>query len=206
QEVVPLGGDLPVKVDLHVVTATHRDLHKLVYSGDFREDLYYRLNGITLTLPPLREREDLSKIILKVLAAENDTGKELKISRESMDALLKYQWPGNLRQLRFVIRTAIALCDGVELQLDDFNLDYVTPTPAEKEQAAVTELPLKETIDEATEEEPEDNPLQSAEQQVIIASLGENNWNISKTAEALGMSRNTLYRKLRKHGISQMRS
>ncbi|MCG8487499.1 MAG: helix-turn-helix domain-containing protein, partial [Chromatiales bacterium] len=101
--------------------------------------------------------------------------------------------------------TAIALCDGVELQLDDFNLDYVTPPPAEKEPAAVTELSLKETVEEQSEDELEDNPLQSAEQQVIIASLGEHNWNISKTAEALGMSRNTLYRKLRKHGINQTR-
>ncbi|MCG7947861.1 MAG: sigma-54-dependent Fis family transcriptional regulator [Candidatus Thiodiazotropha taylori] len=205
QEVVPLGGDLPVKVDLHVVTATHRDLRTQVSRGEFREDLYYRLNGITLDLPPLREREDLSKIILKVLAAENDTGSELKISKESMDALLNYQWPGNLRQLRFVIRTAIALCDGVELQLDDFNLDYVSPPPAEKEEVKALELSLRESVDEQVEDESEDNPLQSAEQQVIVASLGEHNWNISKTAEALGMSRNTLYRKLRKHGINQTR-
>ncbi|MEW8211361.1 MAG: helix-turn-helix domain-containing protein, partial [Candidatus Thiodiazotropha taylori] len=125
--------------------------------------------------------------------------------KESMDALLNYQWPGNLRQLRFVIRTAIALCDGVELQLDDFNLDYVSPPPAEKEEVKALELSLRESVDEQAEDESEDNPLQSAEQQVIVASLGEHNWNISKTAEALGMSRNTLYRKLRKHGINQTR-
>ncbi|MES9854360.1 MAG: sigma-54-dependent Fis family transcriptional regulator [Candidatus Thiodiazotropha sp. L084R] len=206
QEVVPLGGDLPVKVDLHVVTATHRDLHKLVYTGEFREDLYYRLNGITLDLPPLRDREDLSKIIVKVLEAENDTGTALKISKQSMDALLSYQWPGNLRQLRFVIRTAIALCESGELQLNDFNLDYAPPPPPETKQQAAP-LTQQQSFEKPTpeEEDEEDNPLQSAEQQVILATLGSNGWNISRTAEALGMSRNTLYRKLRKHGINQTR-
>ncbi len=205
REVVPLGGDQGVTVNLHVVTASHRDLRQMVLDGEFREDLYYRLNGITLELPPLRERKDLENIILKVLAAENDTGKELKIAKEAMDALLHCQWPGNLRQLRYVIRTAIALCDEGELQLKDFNIDPAIPLkPVTPMPQAPSAAPPAEPVG-ASEEAGGGNPLQSAEQQVILASLGVNDWNITRTATALGMSRNTLYRKMRKLGINPSR-
>ncbi len=204
REVVPLGGDQGINVNLHVVTASHRDLRQMVINGEFREDLYYRLNGITLQLPPLRERQDLENIILKVLAAENDTGKELKIAKEAMEALLSYPWPGNLRQLRFVIRTAIALCEGGELHLRDFNIERTITRKHENPGPSATATPAPREPDGATEA-PEGNPLQSAEQQVILTSLGANEWNITRTATALGMSRNTLYRKMRKLGIHQSR-
>jgi transcriptional regulator of acetoin/glycerol metabolism len=204
REVVPLGGDQAINVDLHVVTASHRDLRRMVVTGDFREDLYYRLNGITLDLPPLRERADLENIILKVLAAENDTGEELKIAKEAMDALAQYHWPGNLRQLRFVIRTAIALCEQGELQLRDFNIEQMEihhpEQPAQQDPGLSCRVPAG-MLDERSA----GNPLRSAEHQVILASLGGNDWNITRTATALGMSRNTLYRKMRKLGIHQVR-
>jgi transcriptional regulator of acetoin/glycerol metabolism len=203
REVVPLGGDRPIMVDLHVVTATHRDLRTLVYTGEFREDLYYRLNGITLSLPPLRDRHDLHNIIFKVLEAENDTGMDLRIAKDAMEALLDYHWPGNLRQLRYAIRTAVALCDEGELQIDDFNLDHaVPPTPLQPDQSAPPNLNV-EADEKMSESEDLDNPLHSAEQQVILKTLEANGWNITRTAESLGMSRNTLYRKMKKHEIEQ---
>ncbi|MEJ2394036.1 MAG: sigma-54-dependent Fis family transcriptional regulator [Candidatus Thiodiazotropha sp.] len=201
REVVPLGGDRAVNVDLHVVTASHRNLRKLVMQGAFREDLYYRLNGITLELPPLRDRLDLNNIIHKVLAAENDTGTELMIAKDAMESLLRYQWPGNLRQLRYVIRTAIALCEQGELQLEDFNIESDMPiVPQQSEPQANPVLSLEPT--DITKES-SGNPLQSAEYQVILSSLGANDWNITRTAAALDMSRNTLYRKMRKLRINQ---
>ncbi len=204
REVVPLGGDQAINVDLHVVTASHRDLRQLVRTGEFRQDLYFRLNGITLELPPLRDRRDLHNIILKVLEAENDTGEELKISKDAMEALLNYEWPGNLRQLRYVIRTAVALCEQGELQLDDFNIDYTLPLTAEAPAPQFQPIASPVAATEPPRAEAE-NPLQSAEQQVIVSSLGANDWNITRTASALGMSRNTLYRKMKKLGISQTR-
>ncbi len=205
REVVPLGGDQAINVDLHVVTASHRDLRQLVRTGEFRQDLYFRLNGITLELPPLRDRHDLHNIILKVLEAENDTGQELKISKDAMEALMSYEWPGNLRQLRYVIRTAVALCEQGELQLDDFNIDYSLPLTPEQPAAQVQQPAQSVSTQEAPQEANNGNPLQSAEQQVILSSLGANDWNITRTAAALGMSRNTLYRKMKKLGVSQTR-
>lgn len=201
-EVVQLGAERTVEVNLNIIAATHRDLLKLVADGLFREDLYYRLNGITLYLSPLRDRCDLRDMVLKILAVENDTGIELEVAQDAMSALLTYGWPGNVRQLRNVIRTAVALCeDGVILR-DDLNLP---PSGQHSD-------PTSDTLDECVPPSPgnrnpgETDPLRSAEHQVIQASLESHDWNVSRTAEALGMSRNTLYRKLRRHGLvrSQM--
>jgi sigma-54 dependent transcriptional regulator, acetoin dehydrogenase operon transcriptional activator AcoR len=201
-EVIPLGSDKSVSVELKIVSATHRDLGQLVSQGKFREDLYYRLNGIIIDLPPLRCRRDLNEIMMKIFEVENDTNRELHISPETMAALLRYSWPGNLRQLRNVIRAAIALSDGGVVNVSDISL------PADK---SLTTEPTEAIVDASDQSrcdltEEEANPLNSAEQQVILASLSAQGWNISRTAETLDMSRNTLYRKMRKHNISPERS
>ncbi|MCP3867232.1 MAG: sigma-54-dependent Fis family transcriptional regulator [Gammaproteobacteria bacterium] len=200
EEVVPLGAEELIKVELNIVAATHRDLGQLISEGSFREDLYYRLNGITLHLLPLRSRQDLRSIILKVLEAENDTGKKLRVSPETVNHLLGYPWPGNLRQLRNVIRTAIALCEDEVIDLEHINLPTVfnqISTPAE-----ISPVQREHSIEAPPQANDENqNPLRSAEHQVILESLDTHNWNISRTADALDMSRNTLYRKMRKHGI-----
>ncbi|MBT2971596.1 MAG: sigma-54-dependent Fis family transcriptional regulator [Candidatus Thiodiazotropha sp. (ex Ctena orbiculata)] len=203
EEVVPLGAEELIKVDLNIVAATHRDLVQLIGEGTFREDLYYRLNGITLYLPPLRERQDLRNIILNVLEAENDTGKKLQITPEAISQLLKYPWPGNLRQLRNVVRTAVALCDGDVIDVSHINLPTLVersrkpanafPQDTQTSTAKIEEFPTSEPVS--------DNPLRSAEHTVILNALKTNNWNISRTAETLDMSRNTLYRKMQKHDI-----
>lgn len=197
QEVIPLGSDKTVRVDLNIVAATHRDLSALIAEGLFREDLYYRLNGITIDLPPLRNRRDLGDIVMRVLEAENDTGNELRVAPETMATLLNYAWPGNLRQLRNVIRTAIALSDGDTIDVADINLPNAK---AVKPAVAGTDESRHCLSDPMGEDAA--NPLNSAEHHVIVASLSAHNWNISRTAEALDMSRNTLYRKMRKHEIS----
>jgi transcriptional regulator of acetoin/glycerol metabolism len=200
QEVVPLGSERAVQVELNVVAATHQNLPRLITDGLFREDLYYRLNGITIHLPPLRNRVDLNEIIMKVFRAENDTGVELRIHPETMTRLLSYTWPGNLRQLRNVVRTAIALSDHGTVEIGDINLPPTETGRAPEAPGAV----IEQSVEAAghSEETEETNPLSSAEQQVIMTSLDAHGWNISRTAETLAMSRNTLYRKMRKHGIS----
>ena len=117
QEVVPLGTEIPIKVDLHVISASHRNVREMIARGEFREDLYYRLNGITLELPPLAARTDKERLIREFLAAETSDDRPAAIEVAAFQRLLAYQWPGNVRELRNVIRTALAICDGGVVRL-----------------------------------------------------------------------------------------
>src|ERR1700689_4232293 len=114
REVVPLGSDQAIPVGLHVISATHRDIRQMIQDGEFREDLYYRLNGITLHLPLLRDRADKADLIRTLLGEENTEQDSIEIAEDAFQKLLDYAWPGNIRQLRNALRTASALCrDGV---------------------------------------------------------------------------------------------
>ncbi|MGA2399954.1 MAG: sigma-54-dependent Fis family transcriptional regulator, partial [Steroidobacteraceae bacterium] len=110
REVVPLGSEQAIPVNLHVISATHRDVLQMIQNGEFREDLYYRLNGVTLHLPLLRDRGDRADLIRTLLREENVGQEGIKIDQEAFDKLMDYSWPGNIRQLRNALRTASALC------------------------------------------------------------------------------------------------
>jgi transcriptional regulator of acetoin/glycerol metabolism len=187
-EIVPLGGDAAIPVDLHVISATHRDLLQMVQEGTFREDLYYRLNGITLELPPLRERTDKRDLIQTLLREETPQGPLPDIEDAAMDCLLVHPWPGNIRQLRNVLRTAAALC-GDQGRIGVAHLPRAitgaTGHPTAVPAASVDDL----------------GALHTAERDALLRELERMYWNISRTAVTLGISRNTLYRKIRKHEI-----
>lgn len=182
--VVPIGGE-PQAVNVRIISATHRNLLERVADGSFREDLYYRLNGLEVALPPLRERTDKSQLLDFLLAQEAGT-EQVMLDEPARQALLAFQWPGNLRQLRTVLRTVVALCEGGRVGLEDL--------PALIRQAR----PQGERLDA-----PCASPLESAERQALLDALAQQRWHMSHVAEQLGVSRNTLYRKLRKHGISR---
>lgn len=195
-EVVPLGSEQAVPVDLHLISATHRDLLQMVQDGQFREDLYYRLNGITLQLPNLQERADKQELIMALLAEEKTDEAPPAISEEAMQLLMNYPWPGNIRQLRNTLRTAAALCSEGEIRVG--NLPH-----------EVTEAYRSSSLAEAnanasdnTENTRQTAPLRAAEREALVRELERVHWNISRAASALGVSRNTLYRKMRKHDIS----
>ncbi len=193
KEVVPLGGESPIKVDIKVVSATHCHLPDLVGEGRFREDLYYRLHGITLTLPPLRERADRRQLIERILqqAQEDDVG-AIGIAPEAMELLAGYAWPGNIRQLCNTLRTVLALCDGDTVTVEDLPDEiqsHFTP-------AAVTEAPVGERTHD---------PLAAAERAALLAELEAKRWNIAKVARSLNLSRNTLYRKMKRYNIKPPR-
>ncbi len=116
RQVVPLGGGKPVTVDFRLICATHRSLQTEVAAGRFRADLYYRLNGLTLTLPPLRERQDQLALIAR-LFGEIAPGRDLRLAPELAQAVADYRWPGNLRQLHNALQTACALLDEGEVQI-----------------------------------------------------------------------------------------
>ena len=184
RRVEPIGGEAQA-IDVRVISASHRDLNERVASGEFRQDLFYRLNGLVIELPPLRERSD-KLALLDFLLAEEARGQPVRLADAAREALLGYAWPGNVRQLRNVLRTLCALCEnGVISQAD---------LPAEMRHArpALAALPVSKP-----------DQLGDAERQALLAVLDAQHWHISHAAEQLGISRNTLYRKLRKHCIAK---
>ncbi|MBF6042005.1 MULTISPECIES: sigma-54-dependent Fis family transcriptional regulator [Pseudomonas] len=185
RQVVPIGGE-PEAVNVRIISATHRNLLDRVQDGSFREDLYYRLNGLEVALPALRDRSDKSRL-LDFLLAEEAGGETVLIDGPAREALLGFAWPGNVRQLRNVLRTLAALCDGGRIGLEDL------PAMIRQARPAVS----------STVEAPSEHPLDDAERLALLNALEHTRWHMTHTAEQLGVSRNTLYRKLRKHGIER---
>lgn len=203
QEIVPLGSETPIKVDLRVISASHRNLRKMIADGQFREDLYYRLNGITMELPSLAQRTDKERLIREFLALETLDGRPAALEMDAYQCLLAYQWPGNIRELRNVLRTALAICEGGLVKLSDLPREIREPTGVA---AAVAALPAPAAASLAASastpaEAPSGNPLELAEREALLRAIAQHRGNMSATAAQLGMSRNTLYRKIRKHGI-----
>ncbi|MFJ5299970.1 sigma-54-dependent Fis family transcriptional regulator [Pseudomonas sp. NPDC088368] len=183
--VVPIGGE-PQPVDVRIISATHRNLLGRVEDGSFREDLYYRLNGLEIALPALRERSDKAQL-LDFLLEEEAGGHPVQIEAEARNALLGFNWPGNVRQMRNVLRTLAALCEDDVIGFEDL--------PAVIRQGVVQ---TKAETDDTPE-----SPLDCAERSALIATLEAQRWHMTHAAQELGVSRNTLYRKLRKHGITR---
>ncbi|MDR5782160.1 sigma-54-dependent Fis family transcriptional regulator [Caballeronia sp. LZ065] len=186
----PLGSSKPIPVDVAIICATHRNLRDMIAQNRFREDLYYRLNGLVVKLPPLRERTDLAAVIatlLDALSAEDPHGPHLSIDREVMTLFERYAWPGNCRQLGNLLRTAAAMvdedgCIRLEHLPEDF-FDEPHGGPADTSEAC-TSLPLGA------------GGLQEVTASVIAATLRRHRGNVSATARTLGVSRNTIYRKM----------
>jgi transcriptional regulator of acetoin/glycerol metabolism len=214
REVVPLGGEAPVKLDIRLVSATHCDLAQKIESGAFREDLYYRLQGVTLTMPPLRERADRCALIRQLAFEESDAGCPVELDDSLVAVLERQRWPGNLRQLRHLLRTIIALRESDRLTLHDLPPEYradladgvPVPATAAVPPAAPATAPCGQ--EEATagagagaRAQAALNPFESAERAVLLQELKRHQWNLSGVARELNISRNTLYRKLQRLNI-----
>ncbi|SHF23849.1 Transcriptional regulator of acetoin/glycerol metabolism [Modicisalibacter ilicicola DSM 19980] len=185
REVMPLGAERAIPVDLRVITATHRDMSRLVADGHLREDLYYRINGAHLRLPPLRERADRHYIIRSVfdaLVAERQQRGRLRA--DAMSALLAYTWPGNIRQLKNALAFALATVEGDDITVYDLPEECLGDKP-----------PPPVTLIQAPAESPADDS------QVLLDLLRHARWNISQVARRLGVSRPTVYRRMRRHGL-----
>jgi len=192
REVLRPGGETPVRVDVRVVSAARGGLQEKVRRGEFREDLFYRLQSLVLTLPPLRERKDKAALIRHIFAQESAATPTVALGDELADALRAYAWPGNIRQLRNVMRGMIAMRSADRLDGSCLPADYGVgePEPATPEES---ELP------------PEAqglNPLERAERGALLKEIELHHGNISRVAQKLGIGRNTLYRKMRRLGIT----
>jgi len=190
-----LGSSTTRTVDVRVVSATNRNLAEAVGRGEFREDLLYRLNLITIHLPPLRERPSdipllASSFLAKVARAYGRP--ELALDEHAAAWLRAQPWPGNARQLRHLIERTVLLCRHDKLEARDF-----IRTTGEEEKAAGT------AVARAAEELPTvgSMTLEEMEKAMILKSLAHHAWNITRVAESLGMSRAALYRRLRKYGV-----
>ncbi len=176
-----------LRVDVRLITATRGGLHEKVRRGEFREDLFYRLQGLALTLPPLRERKDKAALIRSVLTEEGAASPSVILSGELMEALQAYTWPGNLRELRNIVRGMIAMRSDDRLDVRALPPECVVSQP------------------ECGSDPPPGcilNPLQKAERSALQREIEHNHGNISRVAHKLGIGRNTLYRKMRRLGIT----
>ena len=197
REVLRVGGLKPQAIDVRFVSATHRDLSEDVKAGRFRADLYFRLNGITLVVPPLRERRDEIDLLAKRFAAETCKAANLPeptLAPATISALRRYEWPGNIRELRNVMERAVLLSvDGI-----------VLPTHLGlPESPDAQDTPDSDPFSTASSGEPVASAEAAAERDRILQALWKNGGNQSVTAKQLGISRRTLLKKLDKYGIAR---
>lgn len=196
RSVTPLGSTRAIQVDISLICATHRKLREEVARGTFREDLYYRLNGLAVTLPSLRERTDIRALVVKLANAEAVSRPEpVRFSESAMQAIENYGWPGNIRQLYNVIRVAIALLE------DDESLITESHLPEELFETPLRTQPTTTAGQDHWAAAPLETPAGSLEEisrQAALRTLEAAGGNISAAARQLGISRNTLYRKLGK--------
>ena len=185
----PLGGITPIDVDIRFIAATNRNLPQMIAQGQFREDLYYRLNVLEISIPPLRDRtEDIPLLVdylLEKLGQKNN--KPLRsVSRNFLAALTRHEWRGNVRELENVLERSLILCRGDILDLQDLP-DHLRISKGIS--------PLKSSSQPS-------NPLEAAELRALEETLRQHNGHREKTAQALGISRRTLQYRLKKYGLT----
>jgi DNA-binding NtrC family response regulator len=179
-----LGSDKQIEVDFRVISATNRDLEKAVHEGHFREDLYFRLNVVTIDIPPLRERKQDIQLLARYFFnkySQSMTKPIKDISPEAMEVITNYEWPGNVRELRNVIERAIVVCEGEKITPDDLS------------------FPFKGRAKQIVS----DDSLEAMEQSHIERILNRTSWQISHAAEILRIDRTTLYNKIKKYNLNK---
>ena len=187
-----VGDTSTIKVDVRVIAASNQSLDELIAQGKFRKDLYYRLNIISIEVPPLRDRkEDIPLLVDEFIKRHTEhLNKKIKgVSKEALAILMKYNWPGNIRELENVLERAIILSKSDTIIPEDFPEFLISP----KEGVVVTDATgLKDAL-----KEPEKN--------IILQALEQANWNRNETAKILGINRITLYKKMQRFGLLKKR-
>lgn len=182
-----VGGEETIEVDVRVIAATNRNLEEEVRAGRFREDLYFRLNGINIEVPPLRERKDDIPLLLGAFLERYNAENKKTVSgfdRQARAAIYKYDWPGNIRELQHCVESSVVMAGGDEISLED-----LPPSVTKSGSAESILVPVGISLDDA-------------ERIIIQENLAANRGNKSKTAEILGIGRKTLHRKLLEYGLT----
>ncbi|HKJ04240.1 MAG TPA: sigma-54 dependent transcriptional regulator [Geopsychrobacteraceae bacterium] len=190
-----VGGNRTIEVDVRVIAATNKDLEEEIKSGNFREDLFFRLNVLPFSVPPLRERrEDIPLLARHFLAhfSSKESRETKTLSAQAMHSLTNYNWPGNVRELKNLIERMVIMTPNQQIELSDLPLPIgKLDTRHGEDQIAITG-PLPDSYREAKE---------LFEKGFLLEKLQKNNWNISRTAEEIGLERSNLHRKIKSYGI-----
>ena len=218
--VTPLGSADAVPVDMKIICATHRNLTDLIANGSFRKDLYYRIRGAQIVVPCLRDREDLAELVQLIVADEEGAAdRQVTFSQGVLDIFRRYPWPGNIRELRNVIRFILSLhsdrvitVEHLPEQLLDFSRHGANATVSEKRaEAQAHEHDAHTGADDYNDDWREPSPgsgatllqaNESAERRRIVEVLRSNRWNVTEAAVKLNVSRATLHRKIRRYAIT----
>jgi two-component system nitrogen regulation response regulator GlnG len=214
-EYTTVGGRTPIRADVRIIAATHRDLRQLIRQGLFREDLFYRLNVVPIRLPPLRERsEDIPALVRHFFALASSEGLPMKsLDQQAMERLRLHRWPGNVRELENLVRRLAALYAQEVIGVDAIEVELADPLAAE----AAAESPASEGLSSAAERHLRDyfaahrgglppsglydRVLREIERPLIQLTLGATRGNQLKAAQLLGLNRNTLRKKIRELDI-----
>ena len=206
QEVERLGSARTIKVDVRVVAATNKDLEEAIRRGEFREDLYFRLNVIPIVVPPLRERPDDIPQLVQHFAKRTGDEHNLKPKRfdpRAMEALQRYRWRGNIRELRNAVERLMIMTPGDVIRVDDLPQDLGNSAP----RPIAADGTTASGGADAAGATPPAGTLRAfkdaSERTYLVQKLRENGWNISKTAEVIDTPRSNLYKKLEQYGIKQ---
>ena len=189
-EIEKVGATSPMKVDVRIIAATHRNLQAMIEDQRFREDLYYRLSVIPLELPPLRERSDDIPQLVRLFferSCEKHGRQGLTLTEELISRFTEYRWPGNVRELENVIERLVVLADGEVVRFSDLP-DFLRGEPGRKDTLQLN-LP------------PEGISLEGVERELILAALRKCDWNQSRAAQYLDLSRKTLIYRMEKFGL-----
>ncbi len=191
KEVLRVGATKAIKVDVRVLAATNRDLEAMVRDNRFREDLYYRLNVIPITVPPLRQRRDDTEVLIKYFLQKHlaNSARQIKVSADAERLLLDYSWPGNVRQLESAIERALLLAESDEITIEDLPVEIRSATQADG--AGGFKLP------------PQGISFEDLERSLIIQAMEQTGWNITRAAKLLGLSFRTMQYRLDKFGIKR---
>jgi len=183
-----VGGTQKVSTNVRLLAATNRDIEAEIESGNFREDLFYRINTLTIAIPPLRERPEDIPVLARHFLKKQATDSPPELTDEALEALLSYSWPGNVRELRNVMERLAILRAGEELTAVDLPRDLSHSRQADGSSGALVGQPIS---------------LEELERAHIEAVLNRENWHQGKAAETLGISPKTLYRKIRSYGLER---
>jgi transcriptional regulator of acetoin/glycerol metabolism len=187
REIVPLGGSKPIPLDIRVIAATHRDLTTAIKNGEFREDLFYRLNGFDFTLPPLRERTDLEWLIERIIESKiPDGSRRPRFTEQALHILRNHDWPGNIRELINVVELAVAVSNDSEVTEEDLP-DSILNRVRNASSPAGAPVPSDD--------------ISESEVARLKDCLVRRQWNVSQVARDLDLDRTTIHRRMKRFGI-----
>lgn len=196
-----VGDNRPRQADVRLVCATCRDLPRLVADGAFRQDLYYRINGACLGLPPVRERQDVSALIshlLQGLAAEAGRATPPELAPEAFESMVRFPWPGNVRQIKTALQHALILSDGDTIRSEHLPRELAESEPMPERRETV---PPAAAPDRSTAPTTPVRTLVEIERERLELAVATARGNLSRAADELGIARSTIYRRLRRHGL-----